>query len=102
MTTIDLIYDVDCPNVDAARDQLLRALAAAGLAPAFREWDRADGATPDALRAYGSPTILIDGEDVAPAPAMEGTCACRVYAGGRAPSFESIRAALERRGRGPG
>ncbi len=33
MSNVELIYDLDCPNIRAARTQLLRAFAATGLTP---------------------------------------------------------------------
>jgi hypothetical protein len=103
MTTVDLIYDADCPNVRAARDQLLRAFCAAGLVPRWREWDRGDAASPPEVRAYASPTILVDGADVAPTAPLDGTSACRLYVDGemdgRVPAIDSIVAALTRSAR---
>lgn len=65
MPRVELVYDGDCPNVAESRAQLLRAFAAAGAEPRWREWR---GDAPDApphVRGYGSPTILVDGRDVA-------------------------------------
>ena len=78
MPNIELIYDSDCPNVPQARENLLRALALAGLAPRWREWDRADSGAPGHVRAYGSPTVLVNKRDVANATAADAAC-CRIY-----------------------
>jgi hypothetical protein len=78
MPTIELIYDSDCPNVPQARTNLLRAFSQAGMASRWREWDRADADAPAHVRAYGSPTILVDGRDVAGATAADAAC-CRIY-----------------------
>jgi hypothetical protein len=78
MPTIELIYDSDCPNVPQARTNLLRAFSQAGMASRWREWDRADADAPAHVRAYGSPTILVDGRDVADATAADAAC-CRIY-----------------------
>ncbi len=67
MPTVELIYDGDCPHVDGAREQLLRAFAEVQLEPRFREWRRDDPDAPDRVRGCGSPTILVDGRDVAAA-----------------------------------
>jgi mercuric ion transport protein len=56
------------------------------------EIDIEDPAAPAWARGWGSPTILIDGNDVSGQQRSEGS-ACRLYAGG-APSVESIRAKL--------
>lgn len=67
----------DCPLAGAARGSLVTALAALGLRD-FEEVDILDPATPDELRGWGSPTILVDGEDVTGNPKGEDV-ACRVY-----------------------
>lgn len=94
---IELVYFPGCPNVEAARTAIREALVAASMPADWREWNRDDDATPEVLRRYGSPTVLVNGTDVAPA-SSDGTC-CRIYAGQGgmlpAPSVESIRSALE-------
>lgn len=79
--TIEFIYDLDCPNVSTARAQLMKAIAAAGTRSQWVEWDRSSPESPAHARRYGSPTILINGRDVAgEAPRAESTC-CRLYTG---------------------
>lgn len=96
---IDLIYDRECPNLGAARERLGCALRDLGLAERWREWDLGDSQAPAEFRRYGSPTILINGRDVAGSePQVEGAT-CRLYRDdlGRpagAPSVEAIRLAL--------
>lgn len=82
MPTVELIYDSDCPNVPRAREQLLRAFSQAGLTPRWQEWDRADAVAPAYAHSYGSPTILVDGSDVAGAAAADAAC-CRIYTNGQ-------------------
>lgn len=101
MSKVELIYDADCPNAEAARSQLRLALARAGKAPEWDEWERSDPAAPSHVRRYGSPTILVDGRDIAGQAAAEGADCCRLYqseSGGLQgfPSAESIAAALRR------
>lgn len=98
--SIELIYDADCPNAGIAREQLLKAFAAAGLAPRWLEWDRAASDSPSYVRRYGSPTILVNGRDVADGGQHEGAGACRIYrdANGATmpvPPVEPIVAALK-------
>jgi hypothetical protein len=62
---ITLVYDADCPNVTEARVALREALQRAGLEPQWIEYDRAAPGTPVPLLRFGSPTILVDGIDVA-------------------------------------
>lgn len=79
MLTVELIYATDCPNVQAARAQLLRAFAQTGLSPHWQEWDRNAPESPPHVRLYGSPTILVNGCDVVDAsPRMDADC-CRLY-----------------------
>lgn len=97
--TVELIYSQECPNVSIARERLLRAFSAVGMTPHWQEWDRNDSATPAHARAYGSPTILVNGRDVAGIdPSSDSADACRVYASSGtfdgAPAIDSIANAL--------
>ncbi len=76
---VSLIYDQACPNVAAARANLRAALDAVGQPPRWREFDRNAADTPAEWRVFGSPTILVDGRDVAGADAAAGGNSCRVY-----------------------
>jgi mercuric ion transport protein len=97
---VELIFDRDCPHVGEARASLRRAFAAARLPPAWTEWERGSAASPPYARAWGSPTILVDGRDVAGAEASEGADCCRLYREGAqlagAPSAALVAAALRR------
>lgn len=101
--SIEFIYQPDCPNVDGARAALRQALVAAGKEPRWREWNSTLPACPPHARAYGSPTILIDGLDVAGAEPSHAP-ACRIYRNrsGRisgAPSMDLIASALHAQAR---
>ncbi len=76
---VELIYDADCPNVTQARSLLIKAFARSGVSARWLEWDRASPESPGYVRAFGSPTILVDGKDVAETGAVSGAGACRVY-----------------------
>lgn len=80
MPKVELIYDADCPNVEAARSQLRLAVAQAGQAPQWNEWERSDPAAPAYVHRYGSPAILVDGRDVG-GGAPTDTDSCRPYHG---------------------
>jgi hypothetical protein len=101
---IQLLYVPECPNVGAARSALERALKSYPDAPPVTEVDVTDPGTPAHLRAWGSPTILVDGVDVAGEDAPEGegiAPCCRVYRNGEsrgAPLLIQIMFALERAG----
>jgi len=96
---VELIYDADCPNVTQARSLLIRAFASSGVSARWLEWDRASPASPGYVQAYGSPTILIDGKDVAETSTVSGSGACRVYSDGTGrlsgiPPLETVVSAL--------
>jgi hypothetical protein len=98
MPKIELVWDDDCPHVDAARENLAAALSAIGAPARWDEWRRDDRAAPPYASLVGSPAILIDGRDVEGHEAGPAAC-CRVYVGadGRrsaAPSVTSIVDAL--------
>ncbi|MGH7566903.1 MAG: hypothetical protein ACREK2_08745 [Gemmatimonadota bacterium] len=104
---VELIYDFDCPNVDEARRELSAALREVGL-PARWEETLQGKAGPES-EVFGSPTVTVDGRDVAPnspVPRPVGAASCRIYVDGTglrgAPSRETIRAALRNAGNGRG
>jgi len=66
-----------CPNIDAAREVLTKALEEAGLPVAIEDIDATSDDCPEELRAWGSPTILIDGRDVGGEAGPMGT-SCRI------------------------
>ena len=78
---VELIYDADCPNVAATRSQLIKAFTMTGVSARWKEWERSSPASPDYARSFGSPSILVDGKDIAGVHPSTGTRACRVYSG---------------------
>jgi len=111
---IEFIYELSCPNVADARTQLRLALEQAGLPVHWQEWEHNDPNSPAYARRYGSPSILVNGEDVAGEPAPDavqrsaGTAApsCRIYTNSQGrnrgvPDAALIRAALEKRTENP-
>jgi hypothetical protein len=104
---ITLVYDADCPNVRAARAALREALEHSSLEPEWIEYERTAPGIPERFLRFGSPTILVDGEDVADDPAVAAAASCRVYEAARGlrgvPPVEAIVAAINRgRGAAPG
>ena len=98
-TRVELIYDADCPNVAPARSLLIKAFTRTGVSARWREWERGAPDSPDYAGQYGSPTILVDGKDVAGAAPVAGAGACRVYANGegilsRTPPLDAVCSAL--------
>jgi mercuric ion transport protein len=95
---VELIFDTDCPNVDEARAQLRRAFEAVHVVARWQEWTRGAVGNPSHVQQCGSPTILIDGQDVAASGVAEGST-CRLYTDNdgklrRVPPLERIMRAL--------
>lgn len=78
---VELVYEKTCPNISAARTQLLRAFANTGITPRWQEWEVSTDDAPDYVHGYGSPTILVNGKDVTPATHDGDDMCCRIYAG---------------------
>jgi len=100
--TVELIYDCDCPNVLAARGNLIKAIAASSRDVRWTEWDSCAADSPPHVKGYGSPTVLVDGKDVAENSASGAGASCRLYRRGEvrfdgAPSVEQIVTALASR-----
>ena len=98
---ITLVYDTDCPNLPAARGALRKAFEHEGLEPQWVEYDRTAPGTPAPLLRFGSPTILVEGVDVAGEAGNAAAASCRVYQGVRGlsgvPSAETIAVAIANR-----
>jgi hypothetical protein len=77
----------------AAREALEKALAELQIG-GYEEIDLLDPATPKELQGWGSPTVLVDGEDVTGGSKGAGV-GCRVYGGAdRVPSPATIVAGI--------
>jgi hypothetical protein len=63
-----LVFDPDCPHVGNARAALAAACREAGVPAVWTEWSSEDQGCPAHARNLGSPTVLVNGEDVAPGP----------------------------------
>lgn len=79
MARVELVYERSCPFVRDTRRRLMEAFRAAGLTPRWTEWETGDPKAPARVRDFGSPTLLVDGRDVAGAPADEAGHCCRIY-----------------------
>ena len=98
---IELIYDADCPNVIVTRSLLIKAFTQTGVSARWKEWERGSPESPAYVQGFGSPTLLVDGHDIAGLGPSPNTRACRVYVGSdgklkSTPSVELICAALLR------
>jgi hypothetical protein len=76
---ITLVYDADCPNVRLARAALSDALMRTGLEPGWIECERTTPGVPERFLRFGSPTILVNGSDVAGEPDAAAAACCCVY-----------------------
>lgn len=101
MPTVDFIYDRDCPNAGQARENLRLAFERIGMTAAWSEHRIGDASAPPHTRGFGSPTILIDGLDIAGGSAG-AEASCRIYRGpdgaSGAPCVDAIIEALRRAG----
>jgi hypothetical protein len=80
---IEVLYVADCPSHPAAVKLVRDVLSSEGLAAEVREVLISDKTVAAALGFRGSPTIRIDGRDVAGEPAKTETfgLSCRLYPG---------------------
>ena len=90
MPQVELVYFDGCPNLPEAREELRAAMGRAGLPPIWTEWNLTDPAIPERVLGYASPTVLVDGADVA-GGCREVGLRCAVDG---APAAEAIRRAL--------
>jgi len=76
---VELIYDADCPNVATTRSLLIKAFTQTGASARWQEWERSSPESPVYAQSFGSPTILVDGKDIAGITPAAGIRSCRVY-----------------------
>lgn len=76
---VELVYEKTCPNIDAARSQLSRAFAEVGITPRWQEWEVSTPQAPAHVHGYGSPTILVNGQDISGNVIAGDDYCCRVY-----------------------
>jgi hypothetical protein len=99
---IEFQYYEDCPSHDVALDRLKSVLAEEGIDAAIAVVKVETDEQAQALKFIGSPTILVDGEDIdPPGPDAHYALTCRAYRleSGRVsplPPPSMIRRALQR------
>jgi mercuric ion transport protein len=98
---VELLYQRDCPNVSATRSNLLQALRSVNLPEKWTEWEQSSADIPAYARSFGSPTVLVDGGDVAGVFASAEASCCRLYGSIKSgmsgvPAVALIEAALVR------
>jgi hypothetical protein len=90
---IQLLTFPGCPNAAAARDALREALSLEDLHEDIEEIDVSSSNAPPWARGWGSPTILINSNDVTGAGPSDGDACCRLYPAG-VPTVLQIRTRL--------
>lgn len=75
---VELVYESGCPNIQQTRENLLRAFSHAQLPARWTEWDIDSQDCPDPVRGFGSPTVLVNGNDTLGQARGKGSC-CRLY-----------------------
>ncbi len=88
---IELVYFEGCPNASQARDNLREAVDASDEGLTWSEWDLMAESTPPDFRRFGSPTVLVNGEDVTGENVSSEAMACRADG---APSVATITARI--------
>ena len=94
---VEVLYVADCPSHAPAVRLLQEVLAAEGVQADVEEVLVADAQMASELEFLGSPTIRINGLDIAPTSVNCGTLACRLYPGSPqvgVPAMEMIRRAV--------
>jgi hypothetical protein len=91
ISRIELVYFDGCPHVSRARDNLREAIAGSHELLTWSEWDVLDPSTPADFLRFGSPTVLVDGEDVTGKGGGSEGVACRADG---APSSATIKAQI--------
>ncbi len=77
---VELLWWEGCPSTERARDLLAEALSGHGLDPGLIEMRQISSEEDaEAERFVGSPTIRVDGVEVAPEEDEPAGLSCRVY-----------------------
>ena len=79
MPLVEFVYEKDCPNIKPTRQVLLQAFSKMNVKPHWQEWEVNDSSSPDYVRQYGSPTILVDGIDIDESKDLNNAKQCRLY-----------------------
>jgi hypothetical protein len=96
---IEVLYVPNCPNHAVALERLREILVGEGLEAQLNEVLVSSATMARSLKFPGSPTIRINGRDIAPPEGgkLSFGLMCRLYAGGDgAPSHQILRDAVRR------
>ena len=95
--TIEVLYVSNCPNHAVALGRVREALSMERAQAILSEILVQDTDAARSLQFPGSPTIRVNGRDVEPSTEGSFGLMCRLYSDGSgAPSFGSLRAAIQR------
>lgn len=101
MRKVEIVVDSKCPNQKQVEERVKEAFALINRKPKYSVWVSDEEASPDYAKQFGSPTVLVNGKDVAGELPGNKDC-CRIYDNGGkidgAPSAEIIATAIERYG----
>jgi mercuric ion transport protein len=76
---IEFVYEKGCPNIKPTRQILLQAFSKMNVKPHWQEWEVNDSSSPQYVRQYGSPTILVNGIDIDELKDSNNANQCRLY-----------------------
>ena len=94
---VEVLYVADCPSHAPTVRLLKDVLAAEGVQAEVKEVLVVDAQMASEVKFLGSPTIRINGLDIAPESPKGGTLACRLYPGSpqiAVPPMEMVRRAV--------
>jgi copper chaperone CopZ len=95
---VQLLTFPGCPNAEPTRAAMRAAMQRLSLPLTIEEIDLTAPSTPEPLRGWSSPTILVDGADLEGQPRPGDGSACRLYGGrGGAPPVDEIERRLRAR-----
>jgi len=98
---VEFVYEKGCPNIKPTRQMLLQAFLKINTKPHWQEWEVNDSSSPEYVRYYGSPTILVNGIDIDESKDSNNANQCRLYAQSDkafsgVPSMEKIIRAIQK------
>lgn len=101
---IDVLYFKGCPNHKPTVQRVKEVLGRLGIGAEVNEVEVTQGDDPVALKFIGSPTMLIDGQDIDPAQrhGVNYGFGCRTFGGAGMPSIEVIERAVQEAASGDG
>lgn len=93
---IEVLYFDGCPNHRPTLERVTQAVSRLGVIADVREVKLGQDDDPVAMKFIGSPTVLIDGQDIDPAQRAEASYGfgCRTFGGANMPDVDMIETAI--------